>query len=248
MEPLTLETFADLRDLTRDAGEHVQGRIGEYLTMLQPQLRPGAILGSYVAAKDSPKNAAIAFANFRTFFKEVAARAGFDPDIPEVIDVTSPKPVISPFEYRYALSAAGGERQVTVVVPVRFVLAYPEFPFAGLRDVVRVREPKSKLQDMALHFALLNFVIMQNRPLVQIFEDLRYSIRTERLEELGGIPLTTISSPAGSVRPPDAVIAQVLRFSGSNVIEEVIDTDEWAGLTGPLGDWYRIRRASGAAA
>jgi hypothetical protein len=81
--------------------------------------------------------------------------------------------------------------------------------------------------------------MMGNKVLLRLFDDLGFAVRSERLAELGGIPLTIMSCPAGSVRPPDAVIAQVCRFSGTNAIEEVVDIEGWSNLSGPLGRFSR---------
>jgi hypothetical protein len=248
MENLTLDNYAANRDLTRELSEHVQARLGDYLGLLQPQLRPGPIFGSYAGGKENPKTAATSFAQFKAFFNEMAAAAKIEPLLAETIDVTCPKPVLTPFVYPHTIASPAGEKRVTVTVPIRFALAYPDFPVAGLQEQIAARVSKAKLQQIALYFALLNFIVMHNKPLLQMFDDLGFPLSTERPAELAGVPLTMVSCPAGSVCPPDNVIAQICRISGANVVEEVADADAWSNLNGQWGDWYRERRRSHIAA
>lgn len=241
MEAITLDNFPAYRDLAREISGYVQSRIGDHLGLLQPQLRPGAVLGQYVGSKDSPKTAAASFQQFRAFFKEIAASANLDPELPETIEVNWGKPVLAPRLYEHTLAGSGAEKRITVIAPLKFVLTWPEFTYTELRDLVRSRSPKNRLQESALHFAILSFIVMGNKPLLRLFDDLGFPLRSERLEELGGIPATTISSPAGSIRPSDAVISQICRFSGTNVIEEVADVDGWSNVGGVLGEFCRER-------
>jgi hypothetical protein len=239
MEAVTLENFPAYRDLTREISEHMQVRIGDYLGMLQPQFRPGAVFGQHMGSKDSPKTAGAAFDRFKAFFKEVAVSSNLDPEVPDPMEPNWGRPVLSPLAYEHALTSPGGDKRIIVATPLRFVLAWPEFTYAELRDLFRARTAKARLQESALHFAVLNFLMMENKVLLRLFDDLGFAVRSERLAELRGIPLTTMSCPAGSIRPPDAVIAQVCRFSGTNAIEEVVDIESWSNLSGPLGQFSR---------
>lgn len=239
MEAITLDNFPAYRDLTREISEHLQGRIGDYLGMLQAQFRPGAVFGQHAGSKDISKTASAAFDRFKAFFKEVAVSSNLDPEVPDPMEIAWGKPVLSPLAYEYALTGPGGDKRITVATPFRFVLAWPEFTYAELRDLARARTPKARRQESALHFAVLNFLMMGNKVLLRLFDDLGFAVRSERLAELGGIPLTTMSCPAGAVRPPDIVIAQVCRFSGTNAIEELVDIEGWSNLSGPLGQLSR---------
>jgi hypothetical protein len=239
MEAITLDNFPAYRDLTREISEHVQVRIGDYLGLLQPQFRPGAVFGQHMGSKDSPKTAGAAFDRFKTFFKEVAVSSNLDPEVPDPIEINWGKPMLCPLAYEHTLTIPGGDKRIAVATPLRFVLAWPEFTYAELQDLFRARTAKARLQESALHFAVLNFLMMGNKVLLRLFDDLGFAVRSERFAELGGIPLTTMSSPAGSVRPPDTVIAQVCRFSGTNAIEEVIDLEGWSNLSCPLGQFAR---------
>ena len=84
---------------------------------------------------------------------------------------------------------------------------------------------------------------MQNKRLLSLFEDLRFPVRSEVVDEFGALPITTISAPAGSIRPPDNVVAQVCKFLGTDAAEEVADLDAWSKLPDPLEDWFRCEAA-----
>jgi len=245
MNEITLENYPDLRDFTRKFSEDIQTRLSGHIQIAYSQFRPAGVLGSYVKAKENPKNAAADFAQFKTFFKEIAVSAALslDPNLPEALDINPARPVLSPFLYRHSISTPAGAKHLTVMAPLRFVIAFPDYPFTDLRSMVSSRQTKDKFWDFVLHYALLNYVVMKNKPLLQLFEDLRFPIRSERFDEFGALPITTIVAPAGTVRAPDALLAQVCKFSGTDTAEELIDVDAWNRLRDPLADRFREEAA-----
>jgi hypothetical protein len=80
---------------------------------------------------------------------------------------------------------------------------------------------------------------MRNPRIAELFAGLRFPIRSERIPRLGSFPLLMVLAPAGSVRPPDEVIAQVIRYSGGDAIEEVVNYDDWTNLRDPFAEQFR---------
>jgi hypothetical protein len=70
--------------------------------------------------------------------------------------------------------------------------------------------------------------------LVQLFSDLRYHIRVEKISGLGELPFVTITSCLSSFRPADEVILQATRFSGVPAFIELVDIDSVPLLEDPL--------------
>jgi hypothetical protein len=244
MRPITVDNYADIRDLTREVSEHVRLRLSSYIEVVRSQLRPSLALGSHVGSKENPKDASAAFAQFKALFRGIASPANLDPDLPDVVDANPAKLTLCPLSYRYSISAPGRAKNVTVTAPVRFVLAYQEFSFSDLRSLMSSRQSKDKLREFILHYALLNYMVTRNKPLVSLFEDLCCPIRSELFDEFGALPITTIAAPARSIRASDAVISTVCKFSGADTAEEVVDLDAWGALPGSLGVWFRDKAAT----
>jgi hypothetical protein len=249
MTNITLDSYPDIRDLTRKISKDLQVRIGGHLETTKTHFRPAPVFGPHLASgskTEHAKNAAEAFAQFRANFKQIAAspQLNIEPTLPDAIDINFATPVLCPFFYEYSLPTAGGTRRVTITAPFRFVLAYPDYSFGELRNVVSSRASKETLQRYVLHFAVLNYVVMQNKRLLSLFEDMRFPIRSECVEEFGGLPLTMIEAPAGAIRPPDNVVAQVCKFLGTDAAEEVADLDAWNTLPDPLEEWFRSEMAT----
>ena len=248
MTNITLDSYPDIRDLTRKISKDLQVRIGSHLETTKTHFRPAPLFGPHLASgskTEHAKNAAEVFAQFKANFTQIAASAqlNIEPTLPDAIDINFATPVLCPFVYEYSLPAVGGIKRVTITAPFRLVLAYPDYTFGELRNLVRSRGSKEKLQPYVLHFAVLNYVVMQNKRLLSLFEDLRFPIRSACVEEFGVLPLTMIEAPAGAVRPPDNVVAQVCKFLGADAAEEVVDLDAWNKLPDPLEDWFRAEAA-----
>jgi hypothetical protein len=253
MSNLTLETYPDLRDLTRSVSEEFQTRITSYMETVNAHFRPGAVFGSYVttgAAKgtgnqENPNKASGAFSQFIAFFKTIGAASPFnlEPQLPDVLEINYALPVVNRFSYQHSISTPSGERRLTVTAPFRFVLTYPGYPFNELRSLVGSRPAKDKLAEFALHYAVLNFLVTQNQRLLRLFEDLRFPIRTERFDEFGPLPITMITAPSGSVRPSDQLLARICRLSGADAVEELAEVESWDRLPDPVAARLREEAA-----
>jgi hypothetical protein len=251
MTNVTLQNYPDLRDLTRSISEDIQSRITTYIEAVSHLFRPSPVFGPYVTtpsktpSSENPKTASSSFAQYRTLHKEVANAApfGLDVNLPDVVVVNSAMPVISPLTYQHSMTTPAGARRLIVTIPFRFVISFPAYPFPDLRPLIAARSPKDKLAEYVLHYTVLNYVVMQNKKLLRLFEDLRFPIQTERLDEFGALPLTVISSPSGTVRPSDQLISQLIRFSGADTAEELADVESWAQFPDPLADRFRAEAA-----
>jgi hypothetical protein len=83
-------------------------------------------------------------------------------------------------------------------------------------------------------------------PLTNIFKALRYKLSVTTQPEFGGLPLTCVSAPIFTVRPPDEVIIETTELTGSDAFEEVIDLEGLATLRDPMKDsLVELARAHG---
>ena len=251
MQNVTLENYSDIRDRTRKISEDIRCRIGGHLETVKTHFRSGPVFGSYVlsgsklSGQENPRNASAAFAQLMAFFKQIAVSTPFnlDPKLPDAIEISPATPVLCPFMYQHQISTPAGTKPLIVTTPFRFVLAFPEYSFGDLRGLISSRGPKDKLREFVLHYIVLNYVVMQNKRLLSLFEDMRFPIRSECFEEFGALPITTISAPATSVRSSDAVVAQICKFSGTDTAEELADFENWNRQPDPLAELFQEEAA-----
>jgi hypothetical protein len=247
MNTFTFENYPDIRDLTRKLSQDMQARLSGHLEAVKAHFRPASVFGSHISAgskspgQESPRNAAAAFAQLAANYKQVAASPALnlDPALPDPIDVHFATPILCPFVYQHPITTPAGTKRLTVTDPFRFVVAFPDYPYSELRNLVLNKGSKEKLSGFVLHYLVLNYLVTQNKRLLSLFEDLRFPIRSEGLEELGGLPVTILAAPAGSVRPPDAFLLQITKFAGTDSAEELVNLEAWDQLSDPVADWYR---------
>lgn len=236
---INLDNYADLRDISREFCSTLQTQVAGHLETVRQLFRPAAVFGPYILGshKDAPRDAAVAFGLFKTFFAEVSATkpVSLDPTLPDAIEISFGTPILNPVLYTHEITTRTGPKTVTVTSPLQWVLSFPEHPFARFRELATApKRSNEELQVAALHFAALHFVVTRNPRIQALFEALRFPIRSERLPLLGDFPFLVLRAPAGSVRPPDDVIAQVCKYSGSDTVEEVLDYDQWSNLSDPI--------------
>jgi len=241
---INLDNYADLRDISRQFCASLQSQVGGHLETVRQLFRPAAVFGPYIAGshKDAPRDAGAAMAQFKTYFAEVAPvkPISLDPAVPDMMEIGFGTPILSPYVYSHEISTRTGARAVAVTSPLRWVLSLPDYPFSRFLELTSA--PKRSVEDIrlfALHYAILHFVVTRNPRIQNLFEALRFPIKSERVPQLGDFPLLVIQPPAGTVRPPDDVIAQVCKYSGVDAVEEILDYDQWTNLEDPFAAQFR---------
>lgn len=251
MYSLSLDNHADIREITYNISQTMRSRISGYVDTVRNHFNPVSVFGSCFiystksSGQENPKNAAGDFAQLTALYKQIAAQPplNLDGELPDTIEIGWATPALFPFVYPHDIATRTGTKRLTVSCPFHFVLAFPACPFSDLRNLVNTHGPKDKLREFVLHYLVMNYVVMRNKRLLALFEDLRFPLRSERFDELGALPITTISAPAGSVRPPDAVIAQICRYSGADTAEELADFEAWRKLPDPLAGLFEAEAA-----
>jgi hypothetical protein len=241
---INLDNYADLRDISRQFCASLQSQVGGHLETVRQLFRPAAVFGPYIAGshKDAPRDAGAAMAQFKAYFAEVAPGKpiSLDPAVPDLMEIGFGTPILNPFIYSHEITTRTGPKTVAVTSPLRWVLSLPDYPLS--RFVELVTAPKRSVDEIrpfALHYAVLHFVVTRNPRIQTLFEALRFPIKSERVPQLGDFPLLVVRPPAGTVRPPDDVIAQVCKYSGADAVEEILDYDQWANLEDPFAAQFR---------
>ena len=243
-ESINLDNYAELRDISRQFCGTLQAQASNHLETVRQLFRPAAVFGPYIIGshKDAPRDGATAIAEFRAFFAEAAASRpmSLDPTLPDTFEINFGTPVLQPYSYSHEITTRTGPRTVTVTSPLQWVLGFPNYPFNRMREMVSA--PKRAVEDLrvfALHYAALHFVVTRNPRIQNLFAALRFPIRSERVAELGAFPLLILRAPAGTVRPPDEVIIQVCKYSGADLVEEILDHAQWSNLADPIAAQFR---------
>lgn len=238
-DSINLDNYADLRDISRQFCGSLQSQITGHLETVRQLFRPASVFGPYLLGshKDAPRDASVAYGQFKSFFAEVAATKplSLDPTVPDAIEIAFGTPVLNPVIYSHEITTRTGPKTVAVTAPLQWVLSFPDQPLSRFRELISA--PKRSVEELhvaALHFAALHFVVTRNPRIQTLFEALRFPIRSERLPQFGDFPFLVLHAPAGSVRPPDDVIAQVCKYSGSDTVEEVLSLEQWSTLADPV--------------
>ncbi len=241
---INLENYADLRDISRQFCGILQAKAVANLETVRALFRPAAVFGPYLLGshKDAPRDAAIAIGQFRTYFAEVAATKplSIDGTLPDQLEITFGTPMLNPCVYAHEVTTRTGPKAVNVTAPLEWVLSFPEYPLTRFRELLAApKRDVDALRAIAIPYAALHFVVARNPQIQTLFEALRFPIRSERIPSLGGFPVMVMRAPAGTVRPPDDVVAQVIKYSGVDAVEEVLDYEQWSNLKDPYAEMFQ---------
>jgi hypothetical protein len=79
--------------------------------------------------------------------------------------------------------------------------------------------------------------------LKQLFEDLRYPVKTRGLGDLRGLPVVVVNAPLETFLPPDDFIFQITQLSGIAAFQEIINSEAVEkipdNLKGALRNFFR---------
>jgi hypothetical protein len=239
-EEFTTQRVLALRKLTRAMADLLRGQAKDYLTTIGPLFRPRSILGGYTESnpRETVPGAEKAFKELKALHEAVAATKpfGLPKELNPPIDLTSSSLEVTPFEYSH--SAQGSiAKTVSVTGPLRWVLSYTGFTPRRFKELLAERNRNDQqVQEFLLHYLVLHVMITRQSGLKKLFEALHFPLSTGKLPELGELPITFLSGPVSTVRPPDNVIIESTELSGADAFEEVINLEDIAKLRNPFKD------------
>ncbi|MBX6314973.1 MAG: hypothetical protein IRY99_18955 [Isosphaeraceae bacterium] len=252
-----------LRKLTRAIADLLRVQVKEYFTTLAPLLRPSLILGPYLegAGKETVQGADKAFKELQTLYEAIAGSKlyGLRKELRTPLALVGSAIEITPMEYIHEVPTDQGSKAVTVTSPLKWVLSYAgyapgritytDFAPGRLRELLADRNRSGEeLQQFVLHYLALHLVATRQAGVAKILDALRFPISTGRSTEFGELPITFVSAPLTTIRPPDNVILESTEISGKDAFEEIIDLDALAALRDPLKDrLLELARAYGEA-
>jgi hypothetical protein len=237
-EAFDTQRLLALRKLTRALADLLRGEVKDYLTALGPLLRPHTVFGSLVdgGGKDAVRGADAAFKDLQGLYAVVAATKPFNlpRELKPPLDVMNSSLELTPVEYPHAVEAGAVRKTVTVAAPLRWVLSYAGYGPKRLQEILTGRASGKEMLEIALHALLLHVVVSKQVGVARILEALRFPVSSGRLPGLGELPITFVSAPVTTLRPPDAVIVENTEISGTDAFEEVVDLGTVAAVADPL--------------
>jgi hypothetical protein len=237
-----MEKLLDLRKLTTAIADLLQGQLKAYLTTLQPLFLPDSVLGHNARPNSGAivKRADKVFADLQTRYLRIAATKLYNlpRELESPVGIVTAKPEILQVDYAYEAESDGESRKLTAVSPLKWCLAYAGSGPARLRTLLAQGDNvnERELQEMLLQTLVMDLVVRQQAGLTAILEALGFKVSSGKAAEFGELPLTYISAPITTRRPPDKVMLRIAEVSGSPVFEEVVRIEDIVAMKTPMKD------------
>jgi len=239
-EPYTTQRMLSLRKLTRAAAEQMRNQLKDILSAVGPLLQPKVALGDYVRGVKEPVRGADAlFKEIEAMYNQVGAGKpfGLRRELTPPLDFSGASVDVNPLEYSHTAAVKGLSKRVTVTSPFRWVVSYTGHSLPELKALLAAVSPSNdQLHAFVLHYVTMRCQVARQSPLTNVFKALRYKVSVTTQPEFGELPLTCVSAPIFTVRPPDEVIIETTELTGSDAFEEVIDLEGLATLRDPMKD------------
>ena len=112
----------------------------------------------------------------------------------------------------------------------RIAMVFQE-PMTSLNPVLTIGR---QLTETLLHILMMDLVVSRQPGLTGILSALGFTVASSHAPEFGELPLTYVSAPVATKRPPDQLMLQIAEISGSPVFEEVVRIEDIVALKTPL--------------
>jgi hypothetical protein len=238
-EPVTIERVQALRRLTRAVTDVLRDQLLAYLSTLGVLFRPSRVLGQFIhgSEKEPAKGADRAFRDLQALYENVARARPFTltRELRSPIELSSVALEVHAVEYRHQLQVPGESRIVVVRSPLKWTVTYAGQSPATLPELLARRTgANEELYSWLVHQLVLHSVVSNQPGLAEILERLHFPIASVTEAASGAVPLTRVSSPLSTIRPPDDVILQSVELSGMDAFEEVINVSDIPQIGDPL--------------
>ncbi len=223
---LTLAELPELRRKTEAVSKFLQQQIAAHLATLRPLFAPDRLFGKYAGGKVEATGAERALTELQQRYHPFTNKPY---DLPSDLETNWLTLVgtaleLHPWEYSHQVQG----KTITMTSPVRWVINYrTNYTLAQVKNVLGGKESvrPEYLRQFVVNALVLQLVLSRNSGLVQLFQDLRYELKTELPAEFKGLPVVTITSCLSSFRPADDLILAATAFSGVPAFIELINLD-----------------------
>ncbi len=233
------EQFIQLRKNTEKIADLLHKRLKNHLSILKPLFNPVKLLGAYIksANMDDVPGSDKAFARLQ---EKYAAICETPFGLPRKLSspLTSMTSQIDATPYKYPIyMGETKDKATTVSAPTRWVLSYQsDCPYDRMREMIKgtvSRQPEELKTSLIKHLTMV-LLLEKFKELAQLFQDLRYEVEIEKMQELGGLPVVLLKAPIETFLPSDEFIQNVTQLSGIPAFQEIIDFDAPENMPDPL--------------
>ncbi|RLB38598.1 MAG: hypothetical protein DRH12_12660 [Deltaproteobacteria bacterium] len=233
------QEFLKLREATQKVSQALGERLKRHLSVLRPLFIPRRLLGTYVKSGTMEEVAGSdkAFAELQEKYAAVAQKPfGLPSKLQAPLDPISNQLEAVPYQFPLHFENKDS-KTVLVTCSCTWTISYhSECSLVRLKAMLKGEEPKDAhdmKQAIINHLAMVIF-LDRFPALAQLLEDLRYSVEVRNLEDLGGLPVVTVSAPLETFLPPDDFIMQVTQLSGIPAFQEIISPEAIDNMPDPL--------------
>jgi len=233
------QQFIQLRKNTEKIADILDKRLKGHLNILRPLFTPRKLLGSYIKSVnmgDVPGSDK-AFAELQEQYAAVCEKPfGLPKKLQIPLSPISSQLDAVPFKYSIYIGNTK-EKATSITAAARWILSYksecPHYRLKAMISGAETHQPDDIKQSLIEH--LIMVLLLKNyKDLAQLFQDLRYEVVIQKLEDLGGLPVVVLKAPIESFLPSDDFILQVTQLSGIPAFQEIIDLDAVEKMPDPL--------------
>lgn len=224
--PLTLQELPDLRRKTEAISQLLRQQIVGHFETLRPLLAPERIFGKAAGGKTDVPGADLALEELQKKYRQFTHKPY---DLPADFNANWLTLVGNALElhaWEYVHPIQG--KNITMSSPVRWVVNYrSNLDLPGVKTMLTGKEsPRlDYLRQFVVNALVLQTLLARTPGLAPLFADLRYELKTETPNDLGGLPVVTINSILTSFRPADDLILPATAFSGVPAFIELVDRE-----------------------
>jgi hypothetical protein len=239
-ESLNIEQLLHLHTVTKEVSKFCQKQLRAYLDTLALLFRPRRILGDAIegAERETVGGSDKTLAELRELYRRVALRP-FDlrPELSVPLESISTQMQLYEWEYQHETKTDRGWQSIKVTSPLTWVLAYSSpYSFSMVRQVLAGTEKRDAdaMKAFVLRACILHFQFVKFPAIAELLAGLRYRVEVRRSQELGDLPLVTVSSPIATLRPPDNLVTVASGLAGGASFAEVLDVNSVKNLQDPF--------------
>lgn len=234
---ISLQSLPELRRQTDAVAGLLKDQLTGHLETLRPLFAPERLFGKFAAGKVDVPGAERVVADVQQRYKKFEVKpfdlsSSFESNW---IALAGLALEVQPWSY----TLGSGEHAITMTSPVKWVLAFKSsLPLPSLKALLLSKETARlhELRQSVVNALLLQIILERFSGIAPLFADLRFTLATESLPELPGVPITTVTSCLSSFCPPEELVQQVTAFSGVPSFIELIDVETLRQPRDPLRD------------
>jgi len=224
--PLTLEQLPELRRRTEAISAFLKSQLTAHCATLRPVLGPERIFGKLASGKSEVRGADNALKELQERYQPYAGKpynlpADFNS---QWLTLVGNALELQPWTYTHEVDG----KAITMTSPVRWIATFQSnYDVVSVKSILRgaTTARLDFLRQFVVNALVLDIVFSKTPGLASLFTDLRYELKLVSPNDLGGLPILTITSILDSFRPSDDLITAATAFSGVPEFIELVNVE-----------------------